>query len=225
MNLRAEVLWPPFLLYIISLPPSSCTVSPVTPKKKEEKNQGSWILHQVEIHFLMPFSSPLLGRRNMNLRFKQKKNSFSSSMPLLPTSTSTHNKINLNTSISNQTSGKNGSNFLSTNTESKNTRARSCRNIPSTSRNSLSNSSRDLLSTNTSELDSWDLSRSLESTCSEAKSHEAIQRGVSRLVLLADRCERLNSSLENVVTQSHKILDNSFLSQQVNYLNILHSFM
>ena len=81
------------------------------------------------------------------------------------------------------------------------------------------------MSTDTSELDSWDLSRSMESTSSEAKSHEAIQRGVSRLVLLADRCERVNSSLEHVVTQSHKILDNSFLSQQVNYLNIPHSFL
>ena len=176
----------------------------------------------------MPFYSPLLSRRNMNLRFKLKKNSFISSMPLLPTSTSTNIKINLNTSISNKTNGKNSSDFLSTNTGSKNTLSRSCRNIPSTSsisRNTLSSSSRDLLSTNTSELDSWDLSRSMESTCSEAKSHEAIQRGVSRLVLLADRCERVNSSLEHVVTQSHKILDNSFLSQQVNSLNIPHSFL
>ena len=80
-------------------------------------------------------------------------------------------------------------------------------------------SSRDLLSTNTSELDSWDLSRSMESTSSEAESQEAIQRGVSRLVVLADRCERLNSNLDHVVSESHKILDNSFLARQEHLTN------
>ena len=90
---------------------------------------------------------------------------------------------------------------------------------------STRSSSRDLLSTNTSELDSWDLSRSMESTSSEAESQEAIQRGVSRLVMLADHCERLNSSLEHVVSESHKILDNSFLSQQVEeiFLTVSHT--
>ena len=175
--------------------------------------------------------SPLLGCRNINLRFKQKKNYCTSSMPLLPTNTGTNSKIKTNTSISNKT--KNSPNFLSTKTRSRNTlptnhgsnlsrsSSTSCSNLPSSiygNHVSTRSHSRDLLSTNTSELDSWDLSRSMESTSSEAKSQEAIQRGVSRLVLLADRCERLNSSLEHVVSESHKILDNSFLSKQVNLI-------
>ena len=175
----------------------------------------------------MPFYSPLLGRQNMNLRFKQKTNSFTSSMPLLPTKTSTNINIKKNTNISNKTRTKSSSNCPGTNQGSHLSRqsSTSCSNLPSSSiigrkHVSTKSSSRNPLSTNTLGLDSWNLSRSMESLPSEAESQKAIRRGVGRLVLLANRCERVNSSLEHVVTGSHKIRDNSFPNQQVNFFNI-----
>eukprot|EP00092_Neocalanus_flemingeri_P089166 GFUD01112808.1.p1 GENE.GFUD01112808.1~~GFUD01112808.1.p1 ORF type:complete len:225 (-),score=64.29 GFUD01112808.1:37-711(-) len=41
-----------------------------------------------------------------------------------------------------------------------------------------------------------------------------IGRNVDKLGFLADTCERLNTNLSSIVTESHKILDNSFLSSQ-----------
>ena len=180
----------------------------------------------------MPFYSPLLGRQNMNLRFKQKTNSFTSSMPLLPTKTSTNINIKNNTNISNKTRTKSSSNCPGTNQGSHLSRksSTSCSILPLSSNIggnhvSTKSSNRYLLSTNTSGLDSWNLSRSMESLPSEAESQKAIRRGVGRLVLLANRCERVNSSLEQVVTENHKIRDNSFPTQQVNFFNIPYSFL
>ena len=42
---------------------------------------------------------------------------------------------------------------------------------------------------------------------------------MDKLGHLADKCERLNTNLSQVVTESHKILDNSFLSSQVHLTN------
>ena len=38
---------------------------------------------------------------------------------------------------------------------------------------------------------------------------------VSKLGRLADRCERVNSRLDHIVRDNHRILDNSFLASQV----------
>ena len=38
---------------------------------------------------------------------------------------------------------------------------------------------------------------------------------LEKLGSLVDRCQRVSSRLDNIVAESHKILDNSFLSQQV----------
>ena len=42
---------------------------------------------------------------------------------------------------------------------------------------------------------------------------------MDKLCHLADKCERLNNNLSQVVTESHKILDNSFLSSKVHLTN------
>ena len=42
---------------------------------------------------------------------------------------------------------------------------------------------------------------------------------MDKLGHLADKCERLNTNLSQVVTESHKILDNSFFSSQVHLTN------
>ena len=53
-------------------------------------------------------------------------------------------------------------------------------------------------------------------TCSSQESvcHEVIRKNVDKLGQLAEKCERLNSNLDKVVAESHKILDNSFLASQ-----------
>ena len=48
----------------------------------------------------------------------------------------------------------------------------------------------------------------------ESLAQSVIKRNVDKLGLLADRIERVNSALSLVVTESHKILDNSFLASQ-----------
>ena len=40
---------------------------------------------------------------------------------------------------------------------------------------------------------------------------ELIRKNVDKLGQLAEKCERLNSNLDKVVVESHKILDNSFI--------------
>ena len=42
---------------------------------------------------------------------------------------------------------------------------------------------------------------------------------LEKLGRLADRCERVNSRLEQIVTENHRILDNSFLASQVQRQN------
>ena len=42
---------------------------------------------------------------------------------------------------------------------------------------------------------------------------------VERLGSLVDRCQRVNSRLDNIVAESHKILDNSFLASQEHLTN------
>ena len=46
-----------------------------------------------------------------------------------------------------------------------------------------------------------------------------IKKNVDKLGHLADKCERLNTNLSIVVTESHKILDNSFLSSHIDLTN------
>ena len=41
-----------------------------------------------------------------------------------------------------------------------------------------------------------------------------IRKNVDKLGQLAEKCERLNSNLDKVVAESHKILDNSFFASQ-----------
>ena len=41
-----------------------------------------------------------------------------------------------------------------------------------------------------------------------------IRKNVDKLGQLAEKCERLNSNLDKVVVESHKILDNSFFASQ-----------
>ena len=42
---------------------------------------------------------------------------------------------------------------------------------------------------------------------------------LERLGSLVDRCQRVNSRLDNIVAESHKILDNSFLARQEHLTN------
>ena len=62
----------------------------------------------------------------------------------------------------------------------------------------------------------WWLSSCSSDTCSSQESvcHEVIRKNVDKLGQLAEKCERLNSNLDKVVAESHKILDNSFLASQ-----------
>ena len=62
----------------------------------------------------------------------------------------------------------------------------------------------------------WWLSSSSSDTCSSQESvcQEVIRKNVDKLGQLAEKCERLNSNLDKVVAESHKILDNSFLASQ-----------
>ena len=48
----------------------------------------------------------------------------------------------------------------------------------------------------------------------ESVCQELIRKNVDKLGRLAEKCERLNSNLDKVVVESHKILDNSFLASQ-----------
>ena len=68
---------------------------------------------------------------------------------------------------------------------------------------------------------SWLQSQSYltERTSSESICQEVIKKNVDKLGHLADKCEQLNTNLSHVVTESHKILDNSFLSSQVHMTN------
>ena len=50
----------------------------------------------------------------------------------------------------------------------------------------------------------------------ETVCQELIKKNVEKLGRLAEKCERLNSNLDKVVVESHKILDNSFLAH-LNY--------
>ena len=72
-------------------------------------------------------------------------------------------------------------------------------------------------STSVSELEAWDFSTDMPSQ--ENLCRQKIKENVDRLGRLADKCERVNSNLEKVVAESHKILDNSFLASQVHLTN------
>ena len=116
----------------------------------------------------MPFYRLIPRCHSMNLCFKQTRRS---SLPLPTTSTSkstnpsTGSSKTPNSSTGSSTSSgyqpETSSRKLATNSFSRKHLSRK-----------LSRSSRDLMSTDTSELDSWDLSRSRDSTSSESESHE-----------------------------------------------------
>ena len=67
-----------------------------------------------------------------------------------------------------------------------------------------------------SERTAWWLqhSSSSETSSQESICQELIRKNVDKLGQLADKCERLNSNLDKVVVESHKILDNSFFASQ-----------
>ena len=66
-----------------------------------------------------------------------------------------------------------------------------------------------------SERTAWWLQQSSSETSSqESVCQELIRKNVDKLGQLAEKCERLNSNLDKVVAESHKILDNSFLASQ-----------
>ena len=66
-----------------------------------------------------------------------------------------------------------------------------------------------------SERAAWWLQQSSSETSSqESVCQELIRKNVDKLGQLAEKCERLNSNLDKVVAESHKILDNSFLASQ-----------
>ena len=67
-----------------------------------------------------------------------------------------------------------------------------------------------------SERTAWWLQQSSSSETSSQESicQELIRKNVNKLGQLAEKCERLNSNLDKVVAESHKILDNSFLASQ-----------
>ena len=66
-----------------------------------------------------------------------------------------------------------------------------------------------------SERTAWWLQQSSSETSSqESVCQELIRKNVDKLGQLAEKCERLNSNLDKVVVESHKILDNSFLASQ-----------
>ena len=48
----------------------------------------------------------------------------------------------------------------------------------------------------------------------ETQCQETIGKNLEKLRLLGEQCERLNSHLDQVVTESHNILDNSFFSSK-----------
>ena len=72
-------------------------------------------------------------------------------------------------------------------------------------------------SSSVSELEAWDLSTDMSSQENLCK--QKIRENVDKLGRLADKCEQVNSNLEKVVAESHKILDNSFLASQTHLTN------
>ena len=71
-----------------------------------------------------------------------------------------------------------------------------------------------------SERTAWWLQQSSSETSSqESVCQELIRKNVDKLGQLAEKCERLNSNLDKVVVESHKILDNSFLASQTHLTN------
>ena len=71
-----------------------------------------------------------------------------------------------------------------------------------------------------SERTAWWLQQSSSETSSqESVCQELIRKNVDKLGQLAEKCERLNSNLDKVVAESHKILDNSFLASQAHLTN------
>ena len=87
----------------------------------------------------------------------------------------------------------------------------------STSPNTLGSTSPNTLGSSPS----WPQSQSslIKRTSSDSICQEVIKKNVDKLGHLADKCERLNTNLSHVVTESHKILDNSYLSSQVHLTN------
>ena len=79
--------------------------------------------------------------------------------------------------------------------------------------NSETQLSSSLFSSSMSEgLEAGDLSSNVSSQ--ENLYNQKIRENVDKLGRLADKCEQVNSNLEKVVAESHKILDNSFLASQ-----------
>ena len=133
----------------------------------------------------MSFTSPVPRLRAPKLGFKQHQRT---SYPIILTGRPTYTRSSSCTGSSSRTS--------------------SSSNTSSSSRTSTPiSSSRNLLAT---ELDWWGLA-SRETSSSK----ESLQGSLTKLGRLADRCEGVNSRLEHIITDNHRILDNSFLASQV----------